>query len=53
MGHQIRTGAETNKFGHRGLNWSINGWEITSQNHSFAIDLTLTNAGEITHLNFK
>ena len=63
MGHQIlglSLGAETFKlkFGHRGLNQPAGidqRVEITSQNHSFAIDPnSLTNAEvEITHLNLN
>lgn len=63
MGHQIighALGAETFKlkFGHRGLNQPAGlkrRVEITSQNHSFAIDPdTLpTNAVEISHLNLN
>jgi len=63
MGHQIlglSLGAETFKlkFGHRGLNQPAGleqKIEITSQNHSFAIDPnSLTAAGvEITHLNLN
>lgn len=63
MGHQIlgrALGAETFKlkFGHRGLNHPAGleqQVEITSQNHSFAIDpASLTDAEvEITHLNLN
>lgn len=63
MGHQIlglSLGAETFKlkFGHRGLNQPAGveqRVEITSQNHSFAIDPnSLTNAEvEITHFNLN
>lgn len=63
MGHQIlghALGAETFKlkFGHRGLNQPV-GWqqrvEITSQNHSFAIDPNTLPNGivEITHFNLN
>lgn len=63
MGHQIlgqALGAETFKlkFGHRGLNQPAGlkqRIEITSQNHSFAIDAnSLPNADiEVTHLNLN
>ena len=63
MGHQIlghALGAETYKlkFGHRGLNQPAGlqqKVEITSQNHSFAIDPDSLPAGvvEISHLNLN
>ncbi len=63
MGHQIlghALGAETFKlkFGHRGLNQPAGlqqRVEITSQNHSFAIDADSipTNTVEISHLNLN
>ena len=62
LGHQIlglALGSDTFKlkFGHRGLNQPAGGnsqVEITSQNHSFAIDAnTLASEVEVSHLNLN